>query len=105
MCALSSAAIDPEPTWFSDVARLAGPFVRRLLRNRSFVSGAVLVLFVVLVSVLAGTFTLDQGITKGQQSCDNGTVLLSPQGSSALAFKFRRSDAPSPAGVLARTGT
>ena len=43
--------------------------------------------------------------SKGQQSCDNGTVLLSPQGSSALAFKFRRSDAPSPAGVLARTGT
>lgn len=58
-----------------------------------------------LVSVLAGTFTLDQGITKGQQSCDNGTVLLSPQGNSALAFKFRRSDAPSPAGVLAKTGT
>jgi hypothetical protein len=57
-----------------------------------------------LVSVLAGTFTLDQGITKGQQSCDNGTVLLSPQGNSALAFKFRRSDAPSPAGVLAKTG-
>ena len=58
-----------------------------------------------LVSVLAGTLTLDQGITKGQQSCDNGTVLLSPQGKSTLAFKFRRSDAPSPAGVLARTGS
>ena len=58
-----------------------------------------------LVSVLAGTFTLEQGITKGQQSCDNGTVLLSPQGNSALAFKFRRSDAPSPAGVLAKTGS
>ena len=57
-----------------------------------------------LVSVLSGTFTLDQGITKGQQSCDNGTVLLSPQGNSALSFKFRRSDAPSPAGVLTRTG-
>lgn len=58
-----------------------------------------------LVSVLAGTFTLEQGITKGQQSCDNGTVLLSPQGTTALAFKFRRSDAPSPAGVLAKTGS
>ena len=57
-----------------------------------------------LVSVLAGTFTLEQGITKGQQSCDNGTVLLTAKGSSALAFKFRRSDAPSPAGVLAKTG-
>ncbi len=57
-----------------------------------------------LVSVLAGTFTMEQGITKGQQSCDNGTVLLSPQGNSALSFKFRRSDAPSPAGVLAKTG-
>ncbi len=58
-----------------------------------------------LVSVLAGTFTLEQGITKGQQSCDNGTVLLSPKGNSALAFKFRRSDAPSPAGVLAKSGS
>jgi eukaryotic-like serine/threonine-protein kinase len=58
-----------------------------------------------LVSVLAGTFTLEQGITRGQQSCDNGTVLLSPQGTTALAFKFRRSDAPSPAGVLAKTGS
>ena len=58
-----------------------------------------------LVSVQAGTLTLDQGITKGQQSCDNGTVLLSPQGSAALAFKFRRSNAPSPAGVLAKTGS
>jgi peptide/nickel transport system permease protein len=50
---LSSAAIDPGPTWFNDVARLAWPFVRRLLHNRSFVAGAVLVLFVVLVSALA----------------------------------------------------
>lgn len=58
-----------------------------------------------LVSVLAGTFTLEQGITKGQQSCDSGVVLLSPKGNSALAFKFRRSDAPSPAGVLNKTGS
>ena len=58
-----------------------------------------------LVSVLAGTFTLQQGITKGQQSCDSGVVLLSPQGTSSLAFKFRRSDAPSPAGVLTKTGS
>jgi hypothetical protein len=57
-----------------------------------------------LVSVLAGTFTLDQGITRGQQSCESGVVLLSPQGGSGLTFKFRRSGAPSPAGVLAKTG-
>ena len=54
--------------------------------------------------MLAGTFTLDQGITKGQQSCESGVVLLSPQGTSGLTFKFRRSGAPSPAGVLAKTG-
>jgi hypothetical protein len=57
-----------------------------------------------LVSVLAGTFTLDQGITQGQQNCESGVVLLSPQGNSGLTFKFRRSGAPSPAGVLAKTG-
>jgi hypothetical protein len=57
-----------------------------------------------LVSVLAGTFTLDQGITKGQQSCESGVVLLSPQGNSGLTFKFRRTGAPSPAGVLAKAG-
>ena len=54
--------------------------------------------------MLAGTFTLEQGITKGQQSCDSGVVLLSPQGTTAMGFKFRRSDAPSPAGVLTKTG-
>ncbi len=57
-----------------------------------------------LVSVLAGTFTLEQGITKGQQSCDSGVVVLSPQGTTSMGFKFRRSDAPSPAGVLTKTG-
>jgi len=58
-----------------------------------------------LVSVLAGTFTLEQGITKGQQSCESGVVLLSPQGTASLAYKFRRSGAPSPAGVLSKTGS
>ena len=58
-----------------------------------------------LVSVLAGTFTLEQGITKGQQSCESGVVLLSPQGASSLGYKFRRSGAPSPAGVLTKTGS
>ena len=58
-----------------------------------------------LVSVLARTFTLEQGITRGQQSCESGVVLLSPQGSSSLAYKFRRSSAPSPAGVLSKTGS
>jgi hypothetical protein len=58
-----------------------------------------------LVSVLAGTFTLEQGITKGQQSCESGVVLLSPRGASSLGYKFRRSGAPSPAGMLTKTGS
>lgn len=58
-----------------------------------------------LVSVLAGTFTLEQGITTGQQSCESGVVLLSPQGTSSLAYKFRRSGAPNPAGLLIKTGS
>ncbi len=58
-----------------------------------------------LISVLAGTFTLNQGITKGQQSCDSGVVVLSPQSITSLAFKFRRSGAPSPAGILTKTGS
>ena len=56
-----------------------------------------------LVSVLAGTFTLDQGITQGQQNCDNGTVLLSSTATGSV-FRFRRSDAPSLGRVLAKTG-
>ena len=58
-----------------------------------------------LVSVLAGTFTLEQGITKGQQSCESGVVVLSPQSITSLAFKFRRSGAPSPTGILTKTGS
>jgi eukaryotic-like serine/threonine-protein kinase len=56
-----------------------------------------------LVSAKGGTYTLEQGITKGQQRCDNGVVMLTPQAKSGLLFKFRRSDAPSPSGVLAKT--
>lgn len=56
-----------------------------------------------LVSAKGGTYTLDQGITKGQQRCDNGVVMLIPQGKSGLLFKFRRADAPSPSGVLTKT--
>ncbi len=41
------------PAWLLAAARLAGPFLRRLLRNRSFVVGAVLVLFVALVAIFA----------------------------------------------------
>jgi hypothetical protein len=55
-----------------------------------------------LVSTAGGTYTLDQGITNGQQNCDNGVVILTPQAKSALQFTFRRSGAPSPAGVLAK---
>jgi len=56
-----------------------------------------------LVSARGGTYTLDQGITKGQQRCDNGVVMLTPQARSGLLFRFRRADAPSPSGVLAKT--
>ena len=58
-----------------------------------------------LVSAKDGTYTLDQGITKGQQRCDNGVVMLTPQSKSGLLFRFRRADAPSPSGVLAKTGS
>jgi eukaryotic-like serine/threonine-protein kinase len=56
-----------------------------------------------LVSTAGGTYTLEQGITNGQQNCDNGVVMLTPQAKSVLQFTFRRSGAPSPAGVLAKT--
>jgi hypothetical protein len=58
-----------------------------------------------LVSAGGGRYTLDQGITSGQQSCENGVVTLTPQGGSKLAFAFRRTGAPSPSGVLAKTGS
>lgn len=58
-----------------------------------------------LVSAGGGRYTLDQGITSGQQSCENGVVTLAPQGSSKLAFTFRRTGAPSPTGVLAKRGS
>lgn len=53
---MSSVASPVEPTasWVAATARLTGPFLRRLLRNRSFVIGASLVLFVVMVAVFAG---------------------------------------------------
>jgi peptide/nickel transport system permease protein len=53
-CGLSSTA---EPIHISSAAafrRLAGPFVQRLLHNRSFIIGGGLVLFVVLIAVFAG---------------------------------------------------
>jgi eukaryotic-like serine/threonine-protein kinase len=58
-----------------------------------------------LVLAKGGTYTLEQGITKGEQRCDNGVVVLTPQAKSGLLFKFRRADAPSPSGVLAKTGS
>jgi eukaryotic-like serine/threonine-protein kinase len=51
------------------------------------------------------SYTLEQGITSGQQSCDSGVVTLTPQGGSKLAFAFRRPGAASPSGVLAKTGS
>ena len=58
-----------------------------------------------LVSTAGGSYTLEQGITSGQQSCDSGVVTLTPQGTAKLAFAFRRPGAPSPSGVLAKTGS
>jgi len=39
--------------WLHATTRLAGPFLHRLLRNRSFVIGALLVLFVALIAIFA----------------------------------------------------
>lgn len=47
------AALVQVPGWWQAAARLAGPFLHRLLRNRSFVIGALLVLFVALVAIFA----------------------------------------------------
>ena len=58
-----------------------------------------------LVSTVGGSYTLEQGITSGQQSCDSGVVTLTPHGKTKLAFAFRRSGAPSPSGLLAKTGS
>lgn len=58
-----------------------------------------------LVSTADGRYTLDQGITSGQQSCDNGVVMLTPQARTKLAFAFKRSGAPSPSGLLTRSGS
>lgn len=41
------------PGWLHATTRLVGPFLHRLLRNRSFVIGALLVLFVALVAIFA----------------------------------------------------
>src|SRR5215469_6632335 len=51
-CDLSSAA-SIESNWMQSAGRLAAPALRSLLRNRSFVLGASLVVFVVLVAVFA----------------------------------------------------
>ena len=56
-----------------------------------------------LVSAAGGRLTLEQGITSGQQSCNDGVVTLTEQSASAVAFSFRRSGAPSPSGVLTKS--
>ncbi len=58
-----------------------------------------------LVGTNGTSYTLEQGITSGEQSCDSGVVTLTPQGSAKLAFAFRRPGAASPSGVLAKTGS
>ena len=56
-----------------------------------------------LVSAAGSRLTLEQGITSGQQSCNDGVVTLTGQSASSVAFSFRRSGAPSPSGVLTRS--
>jgi hypothetical protein len=56
-----------------------------------------------LVSAAGSRLTLEQGITSGQQSCNDGVVTLTEQSASAVAFSFRRSGAPSPSGVLTKS--
>ena len=58
-----------------------------------------------LVSTNGTSYTLEQGITSGEQSCDSGVVTLTPQGPAKVAFAFRRPGAASPSGVLAKTGS
>ena len=58
-----------------------------------------------LVSTNGTSYTLEQGITSGEQSCDSGVVTLTSQGPAKLAFAFRRPGAASPSGVLAKTGS
>jgi hypothetical protein len=53
-----------------------------------------------LTRIGGGSYTLEQGITSGQQSCAAGEVTLTLQGTSKLAFTFHRTGAPSPSGVL-----
>lgn len=55
-----------------------------------------------IVSATADRLTLDQGISSGQQSCENGVVILAKQANGTLAFSFRRSSGPSPSGVLTK---
>jgi len=57
-----------------------------------------------LVSTNGTSYTLDQGITSGEQSCESGVVTLTREGSAKLAFAFRRPGAASPSGVLAKAG-
>jgi eukaryotic-like serine/threonine-protein kinase len=55
-----------------------------------------------VTSVAAGTITLDQHITSGQQNCRNGLITLAPGPAGTLAFTFRRSRGADPAGTLTR---
>jgi hypothetical protein len=56
-----------------------------------------------LVAATGRVLTLEQGITSGQRSCNDGVVTLTGQSASALHFTFRRTGAPSPSGTLTRT--
>jgi len=55
-----------------------------------------------LVSSTGGTLTMEQQISTGKQSCDNGEVTLAEQANQTLTFSFKRTNGPSPTGTLTR---
>lgn len=55
-----------------------------------------------LVSIKTGELTLNQEISTGRQSCENGVVTLAEQTNGTFVFTFSRPGAPSPTGVLTR---
>jgi eukaryotic-like serine/threonine-protein kinase len=55
-----------------------------------------------LVTATASTLTLNEGISTGQQNCTGGVVTLTKQAGQTLTFSFKRSNGPSPTGVLTK---
>jgi eukaryotic-like serine/threonine-protein kinase len=89
---------DPELTVTVRVQLTAGTSAGTISYPQLGCSGHLL-----LVSAAGRTYTLEQGITSGQQNCNDGVVVLTQQSASGLQFSFQRKGAPSPSGVLARS--